>query len=558
MLTPVTLWQDFDDSLPANEELLFERREGGIVWQDLYFYGRNVGSGAGRVKIYGRYVFPENAGQFPVVLIMFEARMPFDEALILRYVGSGYGVLCVDYCGEKAEGYCTVYPKLVDYGNYDRAERRIDFCDRSAKETSWYEWAAVARYAVNFLKRRPEVRAVGALGLKTGGEILYKIAPYCPIACLITVCAGGWLAYRGMGKSANEMHALDDERHRFIAGIDSQSYAPHVKCPVLLISAISDKKYHYERVYDTFRQINPNVEKAILFSAHGSGQVGGHSLKDIDLFLDKYLRGRSVFLSRQISLSVEEDSEGDLVATGNFDPDGEIKDFGIFFTENVAAYKTRDWTRLIGKPSELLPGNVGKIPLPLYKGTEKALVFAFANYSNDFSVTSRILEVNITKRYKNACPKSRVIYSEADGRNGFSTFWKRTRSIGGCFSESTNSGIRIQPGYGGIKGISARPGVITYRVGEARYEAPEGASFRFDAYAPNKSRLRVVFYRDEEARVGFLCDVEIEGGGTWKHICLESSDFKAESGETFQDFGGVVSAVFMSDDDVLINNVFWI
>ena len=46
MLTPVTLWQDFDDSLPANEELLSEKREGGVVWRDVYIYGRNVGSGA--------------------------------------------------------------------------------------------------------------------------------------------------------------------------------------------------------------------------------------------------------------------------------------------------------------------------------------------------------------------------------------------------------------------------------------------------------------------------------------------------------------------------------
>ncbi len=559
MLTPVTLWQDFDDSLPANEELLSEKREGGVVWRDVYIYGRNVGSGAGRVKIYGKYVFPENAAKFPVVMILFEAGMPFDETLVLRYVKSGYGVFCVDYCGERAEGYYTVYPKLVDYGNLVRAERHIDYCDRSAKETSWYEWASVARYAVNYLSRRAEVSAVGALGLKTGGEILFKIAPYSPIGCMISVCAAGWLAYRGIGKFAGgENRVLDDERHRFIAGIDSQSYAPHVKCPVLLVSAISDKKYNYDRVFDTFRQINPNVEKAILFSAHGSGQVGRHSLKDIDLFLDKYLRGRTVFLSKPIGVSVEEDAEGNLVASGEFDPGGEIKDFGIIYTENVAAFKTRDWTRVIGRAEDLSADNVGKVPLPLYKGTEKALVFAFVNYSNEFSVTSKILEVNVAKRYANTCPKSRVIYSEADGRNGFSMFWKRTRAIAGCFSESTNSGIRIEPGYGGIKGVSVRPGVISYRVGEARYEAPEGAGFRFHAYAPSKSRLKVVFYRDEEERTGYFCDVEVGGGGIWKNIFLEASDFKAETGETLEEFKGVVSVAFMSDDEVLINNVFWI
>ena len=558
MLTPITLWQDFDDSLPANEEIVSERIEDGIVYRDVYFYGRNVGSGAGRVKIYGKYVFPQGVDSFPVVMILFEAKQPFDEELVLRYVKNGYGVLCVDYCGERKADYFTVYPKLVDYGNYARAERHIEYCDVSAKETSWYEWAAVARYAVNYLQRKPEVQSVGAVGLRTGGEILFKIAPYAPIACMISVCAAGWLAYRGIGKfSGGENYVLDEERHRFIAGIDSQSYAPHIKCPILLVSAINDKKYNYDRVYDTFRQINPNVEKAILFSAHGSGLVGSHSLKDIDLFLDKYLRGRSVFLSKPISVSVAEDEEENLIVTGKFDPQGEIKEFGVFYTENIAASKTRDWTRVLGQPEDLKE-NIGKIPLRLFKGSQKALVYAFVNYSNDFSVSSKILEVNIDKVYKNACPKSRVIYSEREGRNGFSTYWRRTHSVADCFSEGANSGVRLEAGYGGIKGISAFPGVISYRVGEKRYEAPNGTSFRFDAYAPCNARLRVVFYKDEEEKNGFFGEVLIEGGGIWKDILFDASDFKSDTGVAMEDFSGLVAVVFMCDDEVLINNVLWV
>ncbi len=559
ILTPITLWQDFDDSLPPNEEILSEWTEDGIVQRDLYFYGRNVGSGAGRVKIYARYAFPAAAERFPAVMILFEAGLPFDEKLILRYVRSGYGVLAVDYCGERKDGFFTVYPKLVDYANYARAGRCIDYCDNTAKETSWYEWAAVARYGANYLNRREEVIAVGALGLRTGGEVLFKIAPYAPLACMVSVCAAGWLAYRGIGKftDGDSNRILDEERHRFIAGIDSQSYAPHIKCPVLLVSAINDKKYNYDRVYDTFRQINPNAEKAILFSAHGSGLVGTHALKDIELFLDKYLRKRTVFLSKPITLTIDEDAEGNLIATGTFDPAGEIKEFGVFYTENVSAFKTRDWTRVIGKPEDL-EGNIGKVSLQLYQGCSKALVYAFVNYSNDFSVTSRIVEVNLEKKYKNAVPRSRVIYSESEGRNGFSTFWRRTGSIADCFAEGANSNVRQIAGFGGIKGIATTPGVISYRVGEMRYASPEGASLRLDAYARRDSRLRIVFYKDEEEKVGYAAEAIVEGGGKWKGVIFDATDFKTELGASLQDFGGVVSVVFISDDEVLINNVLWI
>ena len=508
ILTPVTLWQDFDDALPPEEELLAEWQVGAAVFRDLLISGRAVG--AERVKIYARYVFPAEAERFPVVMILFEAGFPFDEKLYMRYVQNGYGVLCVDYCGEREEGLFTRYPKEIEYANLQKAERRIEYCDNTAKETSWYEWAAVARYAANWLNARAEVQAIGAVGLRTGGEVLFKIAPYAPLACMISVCAAGWLAYKEIGKfQKSENRILDEERHRFIAGIDSQSYAPYVKCPILLVSAINDKKYNYDRVFDTFCQINEE-KKALLFSAHGNGLVGWHSLKDIDLFLDKFLKGRSVFLSRPINLSVVEDEEGNLAIEGVFDPLGEIKEFGIFYTENAAAFKTRDWTRILGKPADL-NGHIGRVPLPLYNGTEKALVYAFVNYSNNFSVTTKILEVNVRKAYKNACQRTRVIYSEADGKNGFTTFRQRTSSVADCFSDGAFSHIRCLAGYGGILGIATNPGIISYRVGERKYEPPEGVSFRFDAYSPKDARLRVVFYKDEEEEIGYVGEVSVEG-----------------------------------------------
>ncbi len=557
ILTPVTLWQDFNDKLPPNEEILSERREEGITVRDVYFYGRNTGSGAGRVKIYAKFYIP-NAANYPTILILFEAMQPFDEALVLRYVKNGYGVLCVDYCGEREDGLYTVYPKLVDYANFCRAGRHIEFCDNTARETSWYEWAAVARYAVTYLRSKPEVTAVGALGLRTGGEVLFKIAPYAAIDCMVSVCAAGWLAYRGIGKFGSEekKQILDEDRHRFIAGVDSQSYAPLIKCPVFLVSAINDKKYNYDRVYDTFCQIAPGTEKAILFSAHGSGLVGSHSLTDIDLFLDKYLRKWSVFITKPITIAVEEDREGRLVVKSAFDPVGEVKEFGIFFTENVSASKMRDWTRVLGKKEDL-EGNVGTVPLTLYTGSSKALVYAFVNYSNNFSVTSKILEVTVTKKYRNVCPRSRVIFSEADGMNGFTRLRRREFAVADCFS-AANSGMRRAAGYGGIMGMSVKGGIISYRVGEQRYEAPEGVSFRLDAYAQKSARIRVVFYKDEEEKVGYWDEAAVEGGGKWKSILFDCSDFKTDSGAPLQDFKGVCSLSILSDDDVLINNVLWI
>ncbi len=556
ILTPVTLWRDFDEKLPLGTEIVSETVSDGVVCRDLYFYGRKTQQG--RVKIYARYVFPAGEDEFPAVMILFEAGFRFDEKLVRMFTENGYGVLCVDYCGG-GEGLTTVYPADVEYATYRNAETALDRCERTAKETCWYEWACVARYAAKFLNTQKEVSLFGALGLRTGGEVLFKIAPYAPLSCMISVCAAGWLAYRGIDKfsEASGKQIFDDERHRFIAGIDSQSYAPFVKCPVLLLSAINDKKYNYDRVYDTFRQINPEVEKAILFSSHGNGLIGTHSMTDLMLFLDKYLRDRSVFLPKPISVTAGEDEDGNLIINGTFDAAGEIKEYGIFYSENLTAFKARDWTRVFGKDEDL-DGNVGSVPLGLYANSSRALVYAFVNYSNNFSVTSKILEVNVTKQYRNIKPHSRVIYSSQDERNGFSSFRRRTKSIADCFIDGVASDVQLLSGYGGIKGVTAPSGIISYRVGEPRYEPPEGVSFHFDAYAKTDVRLRVAFYTDDEERIGFYAETFVEGGGKWKSIVLDADDFKAETGASLPDFSEVVSVVFTSDEEVLINNVLWI
>lgn len=551
ILTPVTLWKDFDETLPLDEEIISERKCNGTVFRDVYFYGRKTKSE--RVKIYARYVFPDGAEEFPAVLILFEAGFPFDGKLVQKFVANGYGVLCVDYCGVKENQPFTVYPKDVDYANYVRAGEHLTKAEPSAKETSWYEWAGVARYAARYLSEQERVNKIGALGLRTGAEVLFKIAPYAPVSCLVSVCAAGWLAYRGLEKFSDEKSSgFNEERHRFIAGIDSQSYAPYAKCPVLMLSAINDSKCEYDRVYDTFQLINPQVEKAILYSSHGNGLVGSHSFANIELFLDKYLKGRSVFLSEPAAIEVDEDDEGNLVVKCKFDGNGEINEYGIFYTEKVTDSDSRDWTRVLGRAEDN-----GVVPLSLYKGTRKALVYAFVNYSNNFSVTSKIQEVNVEKPYANSRPVSRVLYTSADERNGFSVLRDRARALADCFVDGEDSKVNLLPGYGGIMGITSDVGMISYRVGEPLYEPPEGASLRFDAYAPEDSVVNVTFF-EEGAEEGFSAEAKVEGKGKWKSILLSPDDFKTPTGVHLSGFKHVVSVLFTFEGEVLVNNVLWI
>ena len=555
ILTPITLWKDFDDTLPLNEEFLSERELEGAVMRDVYFLGRQTEYG--RVKIYGKYYTPNGLESFPAVLVMFEAGYPCDEKLVLHFIRNGYAVLGIDYSGDLGDGRHTIYPRDIDYANFARVGRHMDFADETARETSWYEWAAVARYAARWLRERPEVTATGAVGLRTGGEILWKITPYAPVDCFISIGAAGWLAYRNIEKFSREGTGLfSEERHRFIAGLDSQSYAPHAKCPVMMLCAINDKKCNYDRVYDTFSQINPEVEKAILYSAHGNGLIGRRSFVNIDLFLDKFLKKHSVFLSKPIKISVANEN-GEFKVQAAYDPMGEVAECGIFFTENTATFKARDWTRLLGDIRSLGKNNTFLFPLDVYEKSEKALVYTFVRYTNGFSVTSKIQEVPLGEHHR-GCRKSRILYTSENGTIGFAAFRRRTCSIADCFSDSDYVDLETLPGYGGIPGVTTRTGIITYRVSEPRFEPSEGASFRFDAWSEKDASLKVIFYTDVEEEAGYTETFFVEGGGKWKSFLSDPSDFKSEKGAPLPSFTGTVSVVFQGEGDVLINNLIWL
>ena len=92
-LTPVTLWKDFDDTLPLEVMTLSERNEDGIIQRDIRFLGRRAGDR--RVNIYAKYVFPEKAGRFTAIMGFFDAGNPFCEGFVKRFVRRGYGVCCV-------------------------------------------------------------------------------------------------------------------------------------------------------------------------------------------------------------------------------------------------------------------------------------------------------------------------------------------------------------------------------------------------------------------------------------------------------------------------------
>ena len=97
ILTPITLWNDFDDSLPLNIETDSESERDGVKYSEISFSGRAVGSD--RVRIRALLACPAEGGDKPSVLIVPDADKTYDETLAARFVSLVYSVLMPDYRG---------------------------------------------------------------------------------------------------------------------------------------------------------------------------------------------------------------------------------------------------------------------------------------------------------------------------------------------------------------------------------------------------------------------------------------------------------------------------
>ena len=47
--------------------------------------------------------------------------------------------------------------------------------ERTAKETCWYEWACIGKYAISYLKSRLEVDKIALLGIKQGANVGWQM-----------------------------------------------------------------------------------------------------------------------------------------------------------------------------------------------------------------------------------------------------------------------------------------------------------------------------------------------------------------------------------------------
>ena len=521
----------------------------------------------GNVRVYAQFGRPDGDDKRPAVLLLPDVGRQIDREVMKYFIDKGYAVLMPDYSGKMSddeEGVMrTVYPESLAHGNYEQARGLYDLEGISAEESTWFEWAYVALFSVKYLKSRADIGNIGVVGIRKGGELAWHTMLSPDVKCGVPINAAGWTSSRNVAKFGdNVVHNLSDDRHSYIAAIEAQSYAPYVKCPVLMLCALRDIDFDCDRAYDTYSRIGYKDGSALVYSPNSGACIGPNGLTDMDLFLEKNLKGREIYIPDTLNVNVKEEN-GVLSVDVECDSEGIVEEVGVYYAEADVKVKSnyREWRCVYTIDGASMKGNKTRCTIKPFEGATAAFVYAYAKYINGFRVMSKIT----SKRMSNPNPdavKSRKLYS-GDDMDCFGIADFKSTAVGRIFLERESVPKQVA-GYGDIRGAYSISGIKTYKISSPRYVPDENALLEFDAYFPQTETLVItVDSADvEKERERYTCEIEVKGGGKWKRIILKAADFKGEKfGTPLANFSEGRALSFKCNNkevEYAVTNILWL
>ena len=558
ILTPTALWSDFNDTLPLKESKVNEMVYDGIIYSEVYFSGRETESG--RVRIYGLYARPKNlpdGRKIGGVLILPDYTETVNLDAVNFYVRQGYAVLMVDYRGAyPGTPEFTNYPTEIDYANLKLAGD-VFRVDRTAKECCWYEWAAVAKYAAVFLQSRDEVDKIALIGIKQGANVGWQsLFGDKRVSCFVSVFGMGWQAYKGVFRHVSADIELDDERYRWLGGVDAHVYAQYVDCPVLYVAGTNSPDFDCDRGTDTLMRLKPEVKSVFNYAPRLRDTIDKKCGDDISLFLKKYLaREGNGFdklcfpASPQVKTAAGEDGVSYFAEVVADEPD-KLKTLSVYMSEGISAPGLRNWQPM----KEVKHDQTKRYFRAMLGGdSEFVHVFAVAEYKNGVTVSSKIIFGKINFHPVRSC---NMIYTSDMGVDCFCTA-NEDGNATGDFIFNDNDAVKLAECANGITGVSSRYGLLTYKIGENRFKPGRRSILKFDVYSVEYTKLKIGLMVGNAAGEleEFSVTVNLDGCKAWHNVQVAFTEFKNAKNFALKDFDAVSAFKVESASLFAINNV---
>lgn len=557
ILTPTVIWKNFalPDTICA--QILNIETTAGFTTSKLIFEGRKVKDGA--VKIYAELSRDEKLESCPVVLLLEDFSINQDKTLANDLLKKGFAVLTVDLAGKMEDKeFFTSYPESLNYANYENAKDELYTVKSNAKSTCWYEWCAVIRYALKYLKNQPWVTSVGGFAISDVATTLWHVAGTDKnLDSAVFALNSGWQGYKGLYKFSGEVDPqFSDERYMLIAGIDAQSYAMHVTCPTLLLCATNSDKFDLDRACDTLCKMPDGVYSAVHYSINQIDRIDFDAYNNAILFFNKYLQKQDLTLPSDLEIKAD-------IIDGKIEIDISTEEKGVaeievYLAQEHFSPELRGWHKIAVE--EVGGGKYHATYLPFAQSGLFTL-FATLKDKNGFIICSNVIgrrfkEEEIESTYKNT-----ILYSSR--KENAHTIFASARSA----QENPNGvnvfnkdNVVVKKGPMGIEGVGCNGGLLSFIIGSKKYKPTDGAMFMIDVYAKEQATLTIKLITNYFGnKVEYLYNTNVLGGEVWHNVQIDMNKFKTVEGMSLKEYSKVEAIeIDVKETEFLINNALWV
>ncbi len=543
ILTPINLWDEFNSLLPLKETVLKSETIGNAVFNYVYFSGRQIGNE--RVRIYGIYAEQKNLDAGTIIIIP-SVDEPLDADLVLYFSNAGFNVLAVDIHGkcDNVSDF-TVYPSSISYANYVDCGRTFDYVDNTAKETCWYEWSAVIRYAVSYAKEKNPDGKIGLLGVKHGANVAWQVTAVDDrVDASAFLFGAGWRAYKGVFKNTQEEIELDDERCRFIAGVDAHSYAQLVKVPVLYLGATNNAEFDVERAVDTLQRVDNHNKTWQHFINVSIDSLDRYCLTDLEIFFSKFIANKKIKIPSIPKLTVEVDGEDATYIVDCADIDN-VEKVQVFASSNDMNPAERVWFMPLRVSSN---DKTFKFERRLYGVVDFEIAYAVVRYKNGMTLSSKFTFDKLNVKSNSKIPN--VIFSSS---RLLTRFMFKEIKVDLLSNVICDDKIKTYlSGPLGILGISTKNKLISYSIGKFADVLSERSFIKFDVFTSVPDVITIEL--NTKNGLTFSQSTTLTPCRKWQNLTINLNEFKTEIGMPIKDFSEINSICVSSKGDVAINN----
>lgn len=554
ILTPSAIWKNFAISEQPKAKIIDVEKHGALSFTRLYIDGPTTEKG--KTEILGLLVKPLELDNFPVLLMINDFDCKTDKELIKSIAKRGCAVLAIDLAGEiEGAEHFTKYPEDLLYARYENAKDNMLAVPQSVVETCWYVWTCVAKYALKYIENEPFVNGAGVFGIGDAATIAYQIAgTEDKLKCALFALNSGWAGYRGIYKYTGQVEPqFSDETYKFIAGVEPQTYAGHVKCPCLVLASTNSKKYDVDRAYDTVSKMQDAKYKAVCYSVNEIDAVDGKAFDSAKVFLDKYLTADQSDLGNLPSEAEIKCELVDCTIKVEVIPDGkDVKSVDLFVSEEIAVPSERLWQKVAMKKS----GDVYVAEYEPYVVSGAVTMFAQVDYKGGYSVGTIIVNKKFKPEEVCAKNKSKILYSSRIA--GAEFVFCPAKSDLRVYSDGKRR-IKVDKGPMGLEGVYSKYGLLSFKFKAEKDMPAEDAILMFDVYSEQAGEFSVKLISDYHGdKVEYVTKVKLVGGQVWQNVKLEVNKFKTVEGMPLKKYENINALEFSSSDEFLLNNALWV